>query len=160
KAFIEALSAETIRTEELQRKQKVTFKLLPTLLPERARALTEVQRANLQVHVLDLDGKAERYDTIPILCLARTSSFNAVRDPATGQPKDLTDYYGAWVTPHVDPILALLYDAAKRCPGGALASYQGDTDAVTTQVRALFETLQAAEIRYVNTVFDFGADGA
>ena len=85
KAFIEGLSAEAVRTVEIKRSEKTTLKLLPTLFPERARAITEIQRATLHLRVEDLDGKPECHDTFPLVCLARTSSFNAVRRPDTGQ---------------------------------------------------------------------------
>jgi hypothetical protein len=157
KAFLEALSAETVRTVELKRKEKAELLLLPTLLPERARLLTEVQRATLHVLVIDLDERPECHDTFSVLCLARTSSINTVRDPATGQRKDLTDYYGAWVTPHTEPVLALLRRAAELCGDGMMAGYQEDTEGVKRQVRALFQALHEAGIRYVNTVLDYGA---
>src|SRR5262249_5088735 len=54
-------------------------KLMPALLPERARAVTEVQRATLHVIAEDLDGKLESHDMFPIVCLSRNSSFNSVR---------------------------------------------------------------------------------
>ena len=54
----------------------------------------------------DLDGKLESRNTYVITCLARTASFNAVRQPDTGQMVDLSHYYGAWVTPHVEIVQA------------------------------------------------------
>src|SRR5262245_2438501 len=112
KAHLEGLSAEAVRTVELRRHEPPTvLKLLPTLLPERARALTEVQRATLHVVVTDLDGKPECHDTHAVVCLARTSSFNSVRRPGSGEPVDLTDYYGAWVTPYAEPVQQLLRHA-------------------------------------------------
>jgi hypothetical protein len=158
KAYLEGLSAEAVRTVEVKRHEPpAALRLLPTLLPERARALTEVQRATLHVLVTDLDGKPECHDTHAVLCLARSSSFNSVRDPATGQVKDLTDYYGAWVTPHAEPVQDLLRRAAERCPDHMLAGYQGDADAVERQVKALFEALHEAGLAYVHSVIDFGA---
>ena len=44
KVFLEGLSAQAVRTVEVEPREEVTLKLLPTLLPERARAITEVQR--------------------------------------------------------------------------------------------------------------------
>lgn len=156
KAYIEALSAEAVRTVELKRKEPRTLKLLPTLLPERARAITEIQRATLHVMVTDLDNKPECHDTFSIICLARTSSCNSVHNPETGAMVDLTDYYGAWVTPYAEPVQRLVRRAADRCES-IFPSYLGDADAVEQQVAALYQTLREAGIGYVNSVIDFGA---
>jgi hypothetical protein len=157
KAFLEALSAETVRTVEIKRKEKAELALLPTLFPERARLLTEVQRSTLHVLVTDLDGKPECHDTFTVLCLARTSSFNAVCDPATGQRKDLSHYYGAWVTPYAEPVLALLRQAAEKCEDGMMVGYQGDVGVIERQVQALFLAVHEAGVRYINTILDHGA---
>jgi hypothetical protein len=61
------------------------------------------------------------------------------------------------VTPHAEPVLALLRQAAERCGDGLLAGYQGDDIAVEAQARALFQVLHEAGLRYVHTVIDFGA---
>ena len=82
-AYIEGLSAKEEHTVEIERGKQTTFKLLPTLLPERAQTITEVQRHTLHVLAEDLDGKTELHETYPIVCLARTSSFNSVVDPET-----------------------------------------------------------------------------
>jgi hypothetical protein len=86
KAFLEGLSAQAIRTVELPAGESLPkpLRLLPTLFPERAQAITEVQRATLHLLVEDLDGKPESHDTFSVVCLARTSSFNCVRHPDTG----------------------------------------------------------------------------
>src|SRR5262249_18758518 len=97
KSYLEGLSAQAVRTVEIDPRADVTLKLLPTLLPERARAITEVQRATLHIVVEDLEGKPESHDTYSVICLARTSSFNSVRRPDTGAMVDLSHYYGAWV---------------------------------------------------------------
>ena len=81
RAYIEGLSATEVHTVEIERGKQTTFKLLPPLLPERAQTITEVQRAMLHVLAEDLDGKTELHETHSIVCLARTSSFNAVRRP-------------------------------------------------------------------------------
>src|SRR4051794_23532565 len=44
RAFLEGLSAQAVRTVEVEPRKDVTLKLLPTLLPERARYITEVRR--------------------------------------------------------------------------------------------------------------------
>ncbi|HEX8203637.1 MAG TPA: hypothetical protein VF590_24385 [Isosphaeraceae bacterium] len=157
KAFLEGLSAQAVRTVEVEPRKDVTLKLLPTLLPERARAITEVQRATLHVVAEDLDGKPESHDTFSVVCLARTSSFNAVRRPDTGQTVDLSHYYGAWVTPHDEAVQRLIRRAADLLPDRQILGYQGDPDAVPGLVGALFQALKEAELTYVNSVIDFGA---
>ena len=102
KAYVEGISAQAVRTVELAPSAKEEVHLLPTLFPEQARAITEVQRATLHVIVDDLDGKLESHNTHTITCLSRTASFNSVRRPDTGEVVDLSHYYGAWVTPYVD----------------------------------------------------------
>jgi hypothetical protein len=116
--YLEGLSAQAVKTIELEKKGRkegqARFAMHPTLLPDRARAVTEVQWATLHVIVDILGGTEEQqsiipvlcesHNTFPIVCLARTSSFNAVRRPDTGERVDLTHYYGAWVTPYVDAV--------------------------------------------------------
>ncbi|WP_165226698.1 hypothetical protein [Aquisphaera insulae] len=106
---IEGFSAQAVHTVELDYKQEVAKKLLQTLLPGRVRAITDIQRATLHVIAGDLDGEPERHDTLPIVCLSRTSSFNSVRRPAAGAdllgpPVDLSHYYGAWATPYDEEV--------------------------------------------------------
>jgi hypothetical protein len=160
-AHIEGLSARAIKTIELGRMDKngQTINLLPSLIPEQARRITEVQRCTLHVEVVDLDKKVESHDTHNLVLLARNSSFNSVVDPATGRSRDLTKYYAAWVTPHVEPVQALVRKAAEKVPGRRIWGYQGrpDPEATTTQVKALFDTLKEAGIAYVDSVIDFGA---
>jgi hypothetical protein len=148
KGFLEGLSAQAVRTVETEPKQAITLKLLPTLLPERARAITEIQRATLHILVEDLDGKPESHDTYSIVCLARTSSFNAVRRPDTGQMA---------VTPHAKPVQERIRRAADLWPGGRISAYQGDPDSVPQQVAALYQSLQEAGLVYINSVIDYGA---
>jgi hypothetical protein len=156
-AYLEGLSAQAVRTVELGYEQAETLRLLPTLLPEKVRAITEVQWATLHIIADDLDGAQESHNTFPVLCLAHTSSFNSVRRPDTGAVVDLSHYYGAWVTPRVEAVLHQVRKAAERLPDRALAGYQGDGDAVTRQVEALFYALKEADLTYVNSVIDYGA---
>ncbi len=160
-AYLEGLSARAIKTVELGRMDRVgqTIPLLPSLIPEQARRITEVQRCTLHVEVVDLDKKIESQDSYSLVLLAHTSSFNSVVDPETGRPRDLTKYYAAWVTPHVEPIQALVRRAAERVPGRRIWGYQGrpDPEATTTQVQALFDTLKEAGLAYIDSVIDFGA---
>jgi hypothetical protein len=159
KAFLEGLSAQAIRTVELPAGESLPrpLRLLPTLFPERAQAITEVQRATLHLIVEDLDGKPESHDTFSLVCLARTSSFNGVRQPDTGRVVDLSHYYGAWVTPHVEAVQARIRRAADHWPGRQIWGYQGTPESVPQQVAALYQALREAEIVYVNSVIDYGA---
>jgi hypothetical protein len=174
-SYIEGLSARAIKTIEFSRsevKKSRTIPLLPSLLPDQARRITEIQRATLHV-VVDIFGSTmnpqtrqdtwsslvESHDTHSILLLSRNSGFNSVEDPETGLRRDLTRYYGAWVTPHVELVQALVRRAAERLPDRRIAGYQGrrNPDAIAAQVRALFDTLKAEGISYIDSVIDFGA---
>lgn len=157
KAYLEGLSATAVRTVEIEPRKSAQLRLQPTLFPDRAREITEVQRATLHVIVADLDGKLESHDTYPITCLARSASFNAVRRPDTGELLDLSHYYGAWVTPHIPAVQHRIRRAVELTPNRQMLGYQGDPDQVTDQVGALYQSLREAEIAYVNSVIDYGA---
>jgi hypothetical protein len=111
----------------------------------------------LHLIVEDLDGKPESHDTFSLVCLARTSSFNGVRQPDTGRVVDLSHYYGAWVTPHVEAVQARIRRAADHWPSRQIWGYQGTPESVPQQVAALYQALREAEIVYVNSVIDYGA---
>ncbi len=174
-AYIEGYSARDIKTFEFKRsegKQPRTVNLLPSLLPDQVRRVTEIQRATLHV-VVEIFGSAlnpqtrtdtwsnliESHDTHSVMLLSRKSSVSALLDPETGAQRDLTRYYGAWVTPHVEPVQSLVRRAADRVEDRRIAGYQGrpNPDTTAAQVRALFETLKEAGISYVDSVIDFGA---
>jgi hypothetical protein len=166
-AFLEGLSARAVRTDEIKPWGEATFPLSPTLLPERARRVTEVQWATLHVKVDILGGSrddrvfyptvCECHSTFPVACLARTSSFNSVRRPDTQELVDLSHYYGAWVTPHVRPVQERLRRAADLSGSGMIWGYQRGAEAVTKQVAALYQSLKEAGVTYVNSVIDYGA---
>jgi len=160
RAWIEGLSAESVRTVELSRgmKEPKYLKLLPLLFPERARMVTEVQRATLHLQVEDLDTKkAECHDTFSLVLLARTSGFNTSRDPATGEQKDLTHYYGAWVTPYAEAVQERIRRAAALHPDRMLAGcVRPGADSVRQQVAALYQSLRECEIAYINAVASYG----
>ena len=159
RAWIEGLSAETVRTVEVKRGQaSPPLRLLPLLFPERVQLVREVQRTTLHLRVDDLDGKPESHDTFPLVLLARTSGFNAVADPATGEPKDLSHYFGAWVTPHADPVQELLRAAAANAPGGQMWAYQkGGPDRVRDQIAAIYKAVRDHGLAYVCSITDYGA---
>jgi hypothetical protein len=163
-AYLEGLSAQAVKTVELDPHSEEALKLSPTLLPDKARELTTVQWATLHVVAHDLDGKEERHDTVPLLCLARDSGFNAsVIDSATGAVmQDLTHYYGAWVTPYVEPVQQLIREAAALVPNGRMLGYQraadgtADLAATDAQVEALYNALKQRDIAYVHSVISYG----
>ncbi len=140
-AYLEGISARAIQTVELERMDKgKTIKLLPSLLPGPARRITQVQRGTLHV-IVTIYGSTrdtwsqlvESHDTQSVVLLSRNSSFNAVIDPQTGLPPDLVRYYGAWVTPHIEPIQALLRRAAELVPERQIWGYQGAPDVIPRQ---------------------------
>jgi hypothetical protein len=157
RAFIEGISAEEVHSVEVDPRKQVTLHFLPTLLTERARTITEVQRHTLHVVAEDLDGKPESHNTFSIVCLARTSSFNAVRRPDTGEVVDLSHYYGAWVTPHAEAVQERVRRAADLLPNRQLWGYEDDPESVTPQVEAIYKVLKEAEITYINSLIDYGA---
>jgi hypothetical protein len=161
KAYIEGLSDRAVKTIELGRMDRVAkmINLLPSLIPQQVRRITRTQRCTLHVRVVDLHNKVESHDTHTLVLLGRNASFNSVRDPETGRLRDLTKYYAAWVTPHVEPVQALVRCAADKVPGRRLGGYQGkpDPEVTATEVKALFDTLKEVGIAYVDSVIDFGA---
>jgi hypothetical protein len=168
--FLEGLSAQAVRTMELGRRSQsssqATFAMHPTLLPERARLVTEVQWTTLHV-VVDLLGATmegqsqipvlcECHNTFPILCLARTSGFNSVRRPADGARVDLTHYYGAWVTPYVEPVQERIHRAVELSEDKGIWG-RWDQDSVARQVAAMYESLRELKLVYLNSLIDYGA---
>lgn len=157
-SFIENYSARAVDSDELRFNQTVVFKQLPTLFPARARRVTELTRAALNLLVEDLDnGKVEIHKTSPIWLLARTTAPLAVRDPATGQWNDLTKYFGAFVTPNEPELMSFLSAPAKLRPDG-LVGYQGKETDVEAQAEALFNALKERGIKYVNSVIAFSPE--
>lgn len=176
-SFIEGYSSRAVDTVELEEQGKHEFRQLPTLFPHRIRRVNELTRATLNVRVEDLDGKevggkpasgwsgprTEIHKTHPVWLLARTTAPLSVQDPATGKPRDLTRYFGAFVTPNAPPLMKFLRAAAGLHADGRLRGYQGDKNAgVGTQVEAIFNALKKeASLTYVNSVIAFSPeDGA
>jgi hypothetical protein len=162
-AWLEGLSAQVVKTVELRPSESVLLPLSPTLLPHTLSTLDRLQWATLHVVADDLDGKQERHDTFPVLCLARTTGFNsAVLDPKTGQTHDLTRYYGAWITPFVEPVQELLRQAAELLPNQRMRGYQRPPAGLTVeqstedQVQALHQVLRKVDIAYVHSVINHG----
>jgi hypothetical protein len=145
-SFIEDYSARAVNTFEIEPGQTHAFDQLPALFTDRIRNLNELTRASLNILVEDLDGAVELHETHPIWLLARTTAPLAVEDPTTGQWRDMTPYFGAFVTPNAPSLMTFLRQAAYLHPQDSLAGYQGDKSAAEPQVKALFD---------VNSVIDF-----
>src|SRR3954447_16354650 len=169
-AYLEGVSARAIQTVELARMERGrTISLLPSLRPGPARRITHVQRATLHVIITifgstrggatksDWSTLVESHDTQSVVMLSRNSSFNGVIDPSTGMPpEDLSRYYGAWVTPHIESIQDVVRQAAELTPDLQIFGYQGAPEGVPGQVEALYNALKKHGIRYINSTIDFG----
>jgi hypothetical protein len=158
-SYVDGYSAAAVDTVELPPLGKHTFHQLPVLDHDRVKDVNELRRATLNVLLEALDGQVELHRTEPIWLLARTTAPLAVRDPKTGEWKDLTRYCGAFVTPNAPSLMKYLRVAAEFHPEGRLVGYQGDESKVEPQVKAIFMALKInAGITYVNSVIDFNPD--
>lgn len=156
-SFVEGYSAHAIDTVEIPRGEEAELLQLPTLFPERLQHLSEVTRATLNVLIEDLDGKVETHKTTPIWLLARNSAPLYVRDPSTNGWNDLTRYLGAFVTPNAPDVMRFLRQVAEHHPQKQLFGYQEGQD-VETQVHAIYDALQAAQLTYVNSTVTFNPE--
>ena len=77
--------------------------------------------------------------------------------PSSNQIVDLSQYYGAWVTPYAETVQERVRHAADLVPDRQIWGYQRDPDSVTQQVDALYQSLKEAGITYINSVIDYGA---
>jgi len=158
-SFVEGYSAQAIDTIELPGGESVPINQLPTFFPERIRSITEMTRATLHIRIDNLDGPTEQQSTFAIWLLARTSAYNAVRDPVTGEWIDLTPYYAAWVTPNAPEVMRVLRRAAELHPRHEIVGYQGGKQQVEAQVAAIYDALKAEQITYVHSAISFGSSG-
>lgn len=156
-SFIEGYSARAVDTVELGADQSMEIHQLPTFFADRLEPIREMTRATLHIVIDDLDGKTEQESTFPIWLLARTSAYNGVEDPSTGNWVDLSPYYGAWVTPNAPQVMQVLRRAADLHAERQIVGYQVDASGVEEQVRAIFEALKAEGVVYINSVLSFGA---
>lgn len=157
-SFVEGYSAQAIDTFEIKSGKKHDFVQLPTFFPDRLSLLNDLTKATLHVQVDDLDGKIELHRTQPIWLLPRTTAPLAVKDPVTGEWRDLTRYLGAFVTPNAPALEKLLHGAVDLVPDRQFVSYQAGAAGVGAQVKALFDALQKQQVRYVNSVLSFSAE--
>ena len=162
-SFVEGYTARAMTTIELHLQEpdnQVTVNHLPTFFPAALKPVTEMTRAMLHIVIDDLDHKTEQESTYPIWLMARTTAYNGVSDPSTGQYVDLSAYYGAWVTPNAPEVMRMLRKAAEFHPEGHMVGYQIGADGVANQVEAIFEALKDEGIVYVNSLVSFGASEA
>lgn len=155
-SFLEGYSAHAVDTVEVSGRDYTEIHQLPTFFPDKLRDVTELTRASLHIIVDDLDQRVERETTFPLWLLARTSAYNAVRDPSTGGWLDFSPYYAAWVTPNTPEVMQVLRQAADFHLNKMLVGYQTDSNGVAIQVRAIFDALKAEQITYINSVLCFG----
>ena len=159
-SFIEGYSASAVETVEVKAPspEPHEFNMLPPLFLDRARKITEVTRASLNIKVedLDRDNKIEIHRTHPIWLLARTTAPLAVEDPATGEFQDMSRYLGAFVTPNAPEVMAFHRDIAEISTETSLVGYQVDKALVEPQVRAIYTALQLrTNLTYDNSVIAF-----
>jgi hypothetical protein len=166
-SFVEGYSARAIDTVRLgvddgtdESLGKITVPQLPTLFHDRVADVGELTAASLNVIVEDLDnnGTAELHRTTPVRLLARNYVPMTVRDPTTGERRDLSRYLGALVTP--SQVMDFLRTVANHHPLGRLAGYDGAEpgDSVESQVRAVFAALRERGTTYVNSVVAFNPE--
>jgi hypothetical protein len=156
-AFVEGFSARSVDTVEIAAGKSASLAQLPTFFPDKLAHVTEMTRATLNIQIDDLDGKTEQQSTFPIWLMARTSAFNSIYDPANYEWKDISYYYGAWITPNAPEIMNLLRRAADKHPQKSLAGYQVNEAGVREQVKAIYDTLREEKILYIHSVVSFGA---
>jgi len=154
-SYVEGYSARAIDTIEAKHLKEVRLTQLPTFFPGPLRQVTELTRATLSVEVEDLDARTELHKTVSLWLLARSTAPLQVKDPSSGQWKDMTRYLGAFVTPNAPKIMKYLRSAVERHPQKRLVGYQGSKDEVAPQVCAVFEALAADSVAYINSVIDF-----
>jgi hypothetical protein len=157
-SYVDGYSSNAIDTVELPNRGRVVVDHLPTLFRDRLRGLDELTSATVGIIVEDLDGRLELHRTERVPLLARTAAPFAVRDPSTGEWRDLTRYFGAFVTPNAPAVMSFLRTVADHHPDGRLVGYQVGADRVLPQVEALFAALKAAGLTYVNSVIAFSPE--
>lgn len=160
---VEGFSADAIDTFELPARSRCERSQLPIFLLDRLATVTEMRAASLYVRVDDLDGKVEHEQTYRVVLLPRSTAYLQLRDTA-GATVDLSRYFGAWVTPNAPEIMQLVRDAAERNKTGKLVGYQAEREedmpaVVEAQVAAIYHTLKARELTYVNSVIAFNLAG-
>jgi hypothetical protein len=155
--YIEGYTAQDIASFELEVKETMESSYLPTFFPGKILKIRELTRATLNVLIEDLDSKkVEIHQTQPIWLLARNSAPLAVRNPDTNEWSDLSQYLGAFVTPHQADVEAFLGEVVAEEYTQKLSGYQSGV--VTSQVEAIYKALQKRKMRYVGSIVDFAPE--
>jgi hypothetical protein len=159
-AQVEGYSAPAIDTVELDNNVPRDLDLLPTFFPERLHGVTELTRATVSVLIEDLDAhQVELHRTAAIWLLARTTALLAIKDPVTGGYKDLTPYFGAFVTPNDPQVLGFLSRVKNHHPDRCLEGYLGTPSNVSVQVQAAYDAVrEEVDVTYVNSYIAFSPD--
>ena len=166
RSWVEGFSAESVHTEELDanKNKKASVPILPTFFQDKLDDRHHPVRATLHVEVWELENKGgpriEDHRTIRLWLLPRTTTVLWQKDAATGEGRDLTKHLASWVTPDDPEVMSVLRQSADRVPGGQVVSYQLASAQVEAQVKALFETLKARGLAYVNSTVATGGAGA
>lgn len=157
-SYVDGYSSQAVDTVELVGKNaEASIDQLPTFFPDRLNKVNELTRATLHIQIDDLDKKTERQSTFPIWLMARTSAYNGIEDPSTGEWVDLSYYYAAWVTPNDLEVMRLLRRAAELHPEKQMAGYQVDAAGVEEQVKAIYNALKEEKLTYIHSVISFGS---
>lgn len=164
-SYIEGYSARAVETVEIpkQQSQARAIHQLPTLFPEPVRSVREATRATLHVEVDDLDARGaehqiEEHKTFRLWLLPKTTAILLRIDPSTGERYDMKEYLVCWVTPNATSVMQCLREAADRTRDKMMVGYQVDAAGVEEQVRAIYQTIKARKLTYVNSVLAVGAD--
>lgn len=154
-SYIEGYTAQAVSTVELNKDRSQVVNHLPTLFPDKISQVCELTRATLNVLAEDLQSRqVEIHITQPVWLLARNSAPLALHNASTNQVDyKISRYLGAFVTPHQQDVVAFLTKAVQCHPDKKLCGYQDGNPSI--QVKAIYEALSQAGIRYVTSVLDF-----
>lgn len=163
KSSIEAFSFSRVDSVDVAAGGEGEVRQLPRLQADRAKELTEVQRAVIQAEVSCLqDGNEEPLyeQSFEIFLMARNVIRWAVPDPdsATGY-RPLLEHIAAWVTPRALPVRQVLRAALDLTPADLVWGYPQavDPEPVRQQVAALFQTLKDNwKLKYLDSVLSIG----
>lgn len=115
--------------------------------------LTAPEKVNIQIRAYALENDHE----ILFYSASEPTTLYPVQVNGSEQQgvKNRNWWYGVWVTPNMDSIPNILNDLKKKLPEGSVKVYQKYSDDETMAesssrvVKAVFETLQARQIKYV-----------
>ena len=98
RSYVQDYSAEAVTTIEVGAKKDTEdnpILQMPTFFPDRLRGVTELTRATLNVIVDNLDTQlVELHETWPLWLLTRNSAPLRIKQPTTGEFKDMLSFPG------------------------------------------------------------------